>query len=95
MSPSDQSSVPWKFTKGMSLSYVALVSALVKSKTLTMENVIQELDLFIRAFTEHHSDSIEIIETMKMVKDAVLAHNPKPDDTDENTLWFSDFIGNA
>jgi len=91
MLQSPEHAVPQKYTQGMILSYVALVSALVRSGTIKTEDVIAEIDVFITLLTTTHPDSTEIIITMNIARDAILSYHPK----DDNTLWFSDFIGNA
>ena len=92
----DESSIPWQYTKGMTLSYAALATALINFEIITAEELIKELDVFINSFTEHYPDSIAIIETIKMVKDTILKLYPANAISREPTFaWISDFIGNA
>jgi hypothetical protein len=96
MSESKESLSAWQYTKGMVLSYIALITALIKSGSIAAEDVIKELDVFINIFTERYPDSIELIETMKLAKDIILELYPQNKASDNTPFaWVSDFIGHA
>lgn len=87
-----ESSEPWQYTKGMCISYLALVTALIESGTIAADDVIKQLERYIALIENLLSDKPDkpaVVETMKMVRDAVLKLKSSGDDT----LWFSDFIG--
>jgi hypothetical protein len=89
-----ESSESWKFTKGMILSYLALTSTLINSGVITADAVLHELDRLISHFTTNYPDSIEIIETIKLTRDGI-SNTLTSNNSEDDTLWFSDFIGNA
>jgi hypothetical protein len=88
--PHDHSD-PWKLTKGLIISNIVLTSALIKSRVIAADDVLNELDMIINTFTKDRPDAVEIIETLKTTRDGIAKLN-KPDD---DTLWYSDIIGNA
>ena len=96
MNPHDKSSVSWKYTKGMALSYLALATAIITAGAITSGDLIKELDRYINIFKKEHSDSIEIIETIELVKDGLLKLYPPQKPSNTPPLgWITDFIGHA
>jgi hypothetical protein len=86
-----ESSNAWKLTKGLILSYLALTSTLINSGVITADAVLHELDRLIFAFSKDHPDEAEIIGTLKLTRDGL----EKTLISDDDTLWFSDFIRKA
>jgi hypothetical protein len=91
----DESSIPWQYTKGLVLSYMALATALIKAEAITAEDVIKEIDMYIDIFTERFPDDLAIIETMKMAKDGILNLYSEKTSGSDPFIWLSGFTGNA
>ena len=84
-----------KFSKGILISQLALVTSLIKAGVLTVKDVTNDLDDYIEIFTENYPDE-EIKEPIELIKGMILKAFEKPRESDRDRLvWVADFVGEA
>jgi hypothetical protein len=82
--------------KGVVLSQLAIVTALIEAKALRKDDLINVLERFTDLISESHPDADLFLEPIRTLKDAL---SRLPDNDDPSMLkgeaWLSDVIGHA
>jgi hypothetical protein len=96
MDKADESSIRWEMIKGVVVSQLAIIKALMNAGIISKKDMFNELSTFIDSIATAHPDAMMFLEPIRVLKDGVsLLSDDDNSSIFDSDVWLSGFIGKA